>query len=586
MKNSRLLIAAIVGLFGLLILLGSLQYLWLGEISDSERENLQNRLNGDTRNFARDFNFEMRRAYFTFQIDPGGWLKKDWTEFNQKYNLWKSEAAYPSLIKDLYFVGKDSAPLRYDPEAQTFKPTNVTDKLRQVKVKIQENEKLNAVDAIIINDYTLLMPNYASGKKVSVDQKGVPVLEANLSGYVVIKLDEKTVKKFLSDLIQKYFPDNRFAKYDISVSNNLDSKLIYSNNGNSVLDWEKSDANIALLDLSSANFKMLVNSSLFSSNKTSNSPNILANSPKMDKDDTVKIQMTDSEKNKPKEIPAKGEWTLSVRHIDGSLEQFIANTRHRNLAISFGILSLLGASVLLIFLAAQRAKILAQRQIDFVSAVSHEFRTPLAVIYSAGENLSDGVIQRADKIAGYGNLIKGEGKKLSALVEQILEFAGARSGRKKYDWRAANVEEIIAHALAESRSLLDEKYFIVEKEISENLPEIIGDKIIFSRAIQNLIVNAVKYSGGNNYLKISAKNGDGKIKIIIEDQGIGIAAKDLKYIFEPFYRAKEVVDEQIHGSGLGLSLVRQIVEAHHGKVSGTSEIGKGSRFTIEIPSEN
>ncbi|MGI8555327.1 MAG: sensor histidine kinase, partial [Pyrinomonadaceae bacterium] len=521
MKNSRLLTAVIIGLFGLLILLGGLQYIWLGEISDSERENLQNRLDGDTRNFARDFNSEMRRAYFTFQIDPGDWLKKDWTQFIQKYSLWKSEAAYSNLIEDLYFVGKDSAPIRYDPAAQTFKPAQWTDELREVRAKIRENEKYNAVDAIVINDYTLLMPNYASGKEVSVNEKGVSILKADLSGYVVIKLDEKVVSQFLDDLIQKYFPDNGFARYNISVTNNPDSKLIYSNNENSPLDWEKSDANIALLDLSSANFKMLVNSNLFSQNKNSNSPNNLANPPlpKMDKDDTVKIQMTDSEKDKPKEIPAKGIWTLSVRHIDGSLEQFISNTRHRNLAISFGILTLLGASILLIFLAAQRAKLLAQRQIDFVSAVSHEFRTPLAVIYSAGENLSDGVIQRKEKVADYGNLIKSEGKKLSAMVERILEFAGARSGRRKYDLRAANVGEVIEHALAQCRSLLDEKNFVVEKEIGANLPKVIADKTAFSRAIENLIANAVKYSGGNNYLKIAAQNGGGKIKIIVEDKG-------------------------------------------------------------------
>ena len=114
---------------------------------------------------------------------------------------------------------------------------------------------------------------------------------------------------------------------------------------------------------------------------------------------------------------------MNVQHTDGSLGQFIANTRRKNLAISFGILSLLAVSVILIFLSAQRARLLAQRQMDFVSSVSHEFRTPLAVIYSAGENLADGVIaNRTEKVARYGDLIKREGKKLSSMVEQILEF--------------------------------------------------------------------------------------------------------------------------------------------------------------------
>jgi signal transduction histidine kinase len=237
----------------------------------------------------------------------------------------------------------------------------------------------------------------------------------------------------------------------------------------------------------------------------------------------------------------------------------------------------------LIFLSAQRAKRLAQRQLDFVSSVSHEFRTPLAVIYSAGENLADGVAKEETQVSRYGNLIKGEGKKLTAMVEQILDFAGANSGKKRYDLRAADVGEIIENALAECQPLIAEKGIAVEREIAENLPPLIVDKNALSRAIQNLIGNAVKYSNGGKWMKISAKNGGGKIKIAVEDSGIGISAKDLTHILEPFYRAKAVVDEQIHGNGLGLSLVKQIVDAHKGNVKIESELGKGSKFTIELP---
>jgi signal transduction histidine kinase len=172
------------------------------------------------------------------------------------------------------------------------------------------------------------------------------------------------------------------------------------------------------------------------------------------------------------------------------------------------------------------------------------------------------------------------------MVEQILEFAGARSGKRRYDLRReTEVEKIIENALAECEPLIKEKAFIVEKEIAENLPTVTADEKALTQAIQNLIVNSVKYSNGNSRLKISATNGGGQIKICVEDRGIGIAAKDLKHIFEPFYRSKVVVDEQIHGSGLGLSLVRQTVAAHGGKINVESEIGKGSRFTIELKSE-
>ena len=282
-------------------------------------------------------------------------------------------------------------------------------------------------------------------------------------------------------------------------------------------------------------------------------------------------------------LAGDGFWTLAVNHRDGSLENFIGNTRRKNLAVSFGILGLLGIRIILIFLSARRAQILAQRQMDFVSAVSHEFRTPIAVIHSAGENLTDGIVNSKEKVERYGNLITGEGKKLSAMVEQILEFAGARSGRKKYDFREIDVNSFIENALAECQPLLDEKDWTVEKELSASLPTISGDSNALSHAVQNLIINAVKYGNNHKSVKISAKNGDGTIKITVTDKGIGIAKKDISKIFTPFYRAKSVVDAQIHGNGLGLSLVKQTVEAHRGKIKVESEIGKGSIFSIQLP---
>jgi signal transduction histidine kinase len=282
---------------------------------------------------------------------------------------------------------------------------------------------------------------------------------------------------------------------------------------------------------------------------------------------------------------AGGRWLLNVRHADGSLETFVAGARYRNLAVSFGILLLLAASVAFVFLSARRAQTLAQRQMDFVSAVSHEFRTPLAVIYSAGENLSDGVVETGGQTARYGNLIKREGKKLTGMVEQILEFAGARSGRKKYDLRETDVSAVIENALDECQSLIAESGFTVEKEIAPNLPKISADSNALSHAVQNLIANAVKYGNGHRWMKVSAQRSGGRlVKIAVEDRGIGISAKDAANIFTPFYRAKSVVDAQIHGNGLGLSLVKQTVEAHGGKVSVESQPEKGSRFTIELPS--
>jgi signal transduction histidine kinase len=244
---------------------------------------------------------------------------------------------------------------------------------------------------------------------------------------------------------------------------------------------------------------------------------------------------------------------------------------------------LLAVSIIFIFISSQRAKSLAQKQMDFVSSVSHEFRTPLAVIYSAGENLTDGVVIEKEKVSKYGKLVKKEGRKLSGMVEQILEFAGANSGKRKYDLSPVNVSEVVKEAIRECESVILEKDFNIEQEISETLPQVYGDEKALTQAVQNLINNSLKYCNGTKWMKVTAKNGGGKVKIIVEDRGIGISAKDKRHIFEPFFRSKTVVDEQISGNGLGLSLVKQIIEAHQGQIEVESEIKKGSKFTIQLP---
>jgi signal transduction histidine kinase len=130
---------------------------------------------------------------------------------------------------------------------------------------------------------------------------------------------------------------------------------------------------------------------------------------------------------------------------------------------------------------------------------------------------------------------------------------------------------------------MEEKQVDLEMNVSDTLPPITADTVALSQAVQNLIANSIKYSNGSPWLRLSAENGGGNIRITVEDRGIGISRADQKQMFEPFYRSRAVVDAQIHGNGLGLSLVRQIVAAHKGKISVESKIGKGSRFTILLP---
>lgn len=609
MKKNWFPIILVCGLLGLLVLLAGLQYVWLGQISDGERERLKARLESDTHRFAEDFNREIQGAFFNFQFPAQVWKEKKWSEFNERYELWRGKSVYPNLVKEIYFVeNKDKQIYQYQAENKGFDKAQWTENLNPLKAKIEDEKNFQPIAA----DFpALLMPIYETKEKVdkiivrtpdTENFKGVSTPVTEKYGFLLIILDENTIKEqIFPDLTKKYFSTSEGANYNLAVLNRENQPIYQTQN------LTATDSTTKIFDLAPDRFVFFSNPDLmpkiagakknvtFSATTSRIESRTLiteANSNSNKKFD-VQISAEKLPESKPRmtvfesnggEIDAG--WTLNVQHTAGSLEQFITNTRRKNLAISFGILTLLGVSVVLIFWSAQRAKRLAQRQVDFVSSVSHEFRTPLAVIYSASENLADGVAKEENQIMRYGNLIKGEGKKLSQMVEQILEFAGARSGKKKYDLRETEIKEIINDALAECQPLIDEKHFTVESEIAENLPLIKADKNSLSQAVQNLIMNSLKYSNGEKWLKISAKNGGGKLKIVVEDKGIGISAKDLKHIFEPFYRAKSVVDEQIRGNGLGLSLVKETVEAHGGKISAESEIGIGSKFTIELSQVN
>src|SRR5690606_19996756 len=155
--------------------------------------------------------------------------------------------------------------------------------------------------------------------------------------------------------------------------------------------------------------------------------------------------------------------------------------RRRNLGVGAGILALLGTTAVLMVVSTQRAQALARQQIDFVAGVSHELRTPITAIRSAGQNLADGVVADPAQVRRYGNLILGEGRRLSQRVGQVLEFASLRSGRKP-DLHPTRVEDVLDAALDDCQWLLEERRAEVEEDLPAQLPAVLGDAAGLRRA--------------------------------------------------------------------------------------------------------
>jgi len=244
----------------------------------------------------------------------------------------------------------------------------------------------------------------------------------------------------------------------------------------------------------------------------------------------------------------------------------------------------------MIVIATRRAQLLARLQMEFVAGVSHELRTPLAVIASAADNIADGIVEDKSKIARYGEVIRSHAKQLNHLVEEILLFAASQQGHHRFNFVLTNPSELVETALARSSELIRAAGFTVDSEVQPNLGGVRVDPGACAHCLQNLIVNAIKYGGEDRWIGVRAcavtETHGPEIQIAVEDHGPGIPAFEQQRIFDPFYRGHAATSAQIHGTGLGLALARRIAEGMGGKLSVTSELGKGSTFVLHLPLAN
>ncbi|MCK6684658.1 MAG: HAMP domain-containing histidine kinase, partial [Thermoanaerobaculia bacterium] len=288
---------------------------------------------------------------------------------------------------------------------------------------------------------------------------------------------------------------------------------------------------------------------------------------------------------RPGDAPEPGKWTLFVHHPSGSLEEAVAGARRRNLSVSLAILAILASTVVLLLVSTRRAQRLARQQMDFVAGVSHELKTPLTAMRSAAQNLADGIVSDPEKVRRYGALIEREGRRLTEMVGRVLTFSGLQAGAPALQRQAVSVATLVNDVLSDFRFVLEERGVKVEKKVAENLPPVVGDPTSLRQALANLIDNAVKYGDPSKGIGLEAQltpaASGGQVVLSVSDHGPGIRKSDQRHVFDPFFRGADTGG--VGGSGLGLAVVRGIVEAHGGQVSVESASGKGSRFVIRLP---
>jgi len=265
----------------------------------------------------------------------------------------------------------------------------------------------------------------------------------------------------------------------------------------------------------------------------------------------------------------------------------LAALEHRFVRNDFLILTglslLLAGGIILTYRNISREMALAKLKSDFVSNVSHELRTPLSLIRLYAETLELGRLKSEAKCQEYYSIIRKESERLSALINNILDFSRIEAGRKEYDFRDTDVGELVHNTLESYRYQIEQNGFAFEERIAPDVPRLRVDREALARSLLNLVNNALKYSQDRKFIGVNVFRDNGAVKLEVVDHGIGIPEDEQGKIFEKFYRVGDPLVHNTKGSGLGLSLVRHVVTAHGGQVLVDSAPGRGSKFTIRLP---
>ena len=284
-------------------------------------------------------------------------------------------------------------------------------------------------------------------------------------------------------------------------------------------------------------------------------------------------------------IPAGPEfprWTLSGALRGVTIESLAQDQFRNGLLLSGGVFGCLIFAIVLSFRAIAREAKLAEVKAAFVSNVSHEMKTPLSLISLYAETLELGRVSE-QKLNEYYRVIHNQARRLAQLMNRVLDFAAMEAGRKQFHFAPGDPAALVERVMESYRDHLQASGFTVAIDIQQRLPCISMDADAISQAFLNLLDNAIKYSGESKKLSVRVFVRGAAIAIEVIDYGIGIPRSEQELIFEKFYRVNHGLEHDVKGSGLGLSLAKQMVAAHGGDIQVLSDPGLGSQFTILLP---
>jgi hypothetical protein len=458
-------------LLGLIAVLATLQYRWLGRISDDERERRSAALAAQAQGVRRRLRSRAHARVPALPVGAGAGRRRTLLlRVAGRYERWQSTARFPRLIRDVYVVGADrqEQPLqRFNPAGRMLEPAEWPESFeplrdaRRTQAPRAVGRKPGAHSRAAAAALGLTCPPLSCRCPVMAFHprpQGSGFRMTSAISYAVLALDRGYIAgEVLPALAREHFgdaPDG--ADFQVAVVSGDDGDVIYRSSAAFAPARDGSvDASSGLFQVRPGEFGGMVSEIrristwVAAAGGGGRAGQFIVQLPPGDSSrrargietgrgeavgpaapgqDRAAVVAGTASMLATRALAGNAQWRLVVQHRAGSLEAAVDATRRRNLAISSGILGLLGVSVGFLIVSTRRAQRLARQQMEFVAAVSHELRTPLAVIRSAGDNLAEGVVGDERQVRKYGDLVRGEGRRLTEMVEQILEFAGIHSG--------------------------------------------------------------------------------------------------------------------------------------------------------------
>jgi two-component system phosphate regulon sensor histidine kinase PhoR len=276
-------------------------------------------------------------------------------------------------------------------------------------------------------------------------------------------------------------------------------------------------------------------------------------------------------------------YELGILLRDRTIETLVKERAATGLILILALNAILIAGVFIVFRNIKKEMELTRIKSDFVSNVSHELRTPLALISMFAETLEMGRAKTEEKKQEYYSIISKEAGRLSRIVNKILSFSKIEAGKREYRFSDVNINKLTEEIFNSYQFHLHNSGFEFSYNPGEAIPEINADGEAISEAVINLLDNAIKYSSGKKEIIITTGVEKNYVYVEVSDKGIGIREENQKKIFDKFYRVSDGLVYTTKGTGLGLTLVKHIVDAHHGEINVKSKPSEGSKFRLNFP---